>query len=67
MWTEELQQQTREFFETLPVAAMKHFGDMKSGFCKLKDGKYIISDRESDDRWEYNSIDELVEDGWAID
>jgi len=67
MWTEELQKQTREFFETLPIAAMKHFGDMRFGFCMLKDGKYIITDRESVDRWEYDSVDALIDDGWAID
>lgn len=67
MWIEELQQQTREFFETLHMAAMKHFGDMKFGFCMLKDGKYIIIDRESNEKWEYDSVDALIVDGWAID
>ena len=67
MWTEELQQQTRKLFETLPMAAMKHFGDSKYGVCVLDNGKYIITDRESDDTWEYDSIDALIVDGWAID
>jgi Tfp pilus assembly protein PilP len=36
MWSEELQQQTKEFLEKYPVAAMKHFGDMKFGICMIK-------------------------------
>ena len=67
MWSEALQQQTREFFDTLPMATMKHFGDMKYGFCILRDGQYIITDRESNEKWEYASMEALIEDGWAID
>ena len=67
MWTEGLQQQTREFFKNMNGAFMKHSGDSRFGFCILLEGKYVIRDRESDDKWEYYSVDEFLEDGWAID
>ncbi len=47
---------------------MKHFGDSKFGLYIFIDGKYVIIDREeSGDVWEYDSVDEMIEDGWAID
>ena len=68
MWTEELQQQTRDLFEKMNGALMKHFGDGRFGLCVLMDGKYIIRDLEKfSDVREYNSVDEMIEDGWAID
>ncbi len=68
MWTEELQQQTRDLFEKMNGAFMKHFGDSRFGFCILIDRKYVIRDREeSGDVWEYNSVDDMIVDGWAID
>lgn len=69
MWSEELQQITRESFERFPVALMKHFGDMKFGFCVQQDNKYIIKDmdKHSDDEWIYDSMDEMLSNGWAVD
>ena len=68
MWTENLQQQTREVFENMNGAFMKHFGDSRFGLCILIDGKYVITDRgESGDIWEYDSVDEMIVDGWAVD
>jgi hypothetical protein len=68
MWTEGLQQQTRELFESMNGAFMKHFGDSRFGLCIFIDGKYMITDREdSGDVWEYDSVDEMIDDGWAID
>jgi hypothetical protein len=67
MWSEELQQQTREFLEQYPAAAMKHFGDIKFGICMIKEGKYLVLARSSDEKWEYDTIEEMIEDGWAID
>jgi hypothetical protein len=68
MWTEELQQQTREFFKTLNGAFMKHFGDSRFGLCIYQNGKYVIKDRENfENFWEYDSVDEMIKDGWAID
>ena len=68
MWTEGLQEQTRELFEKMNGACMKHFGDSRFGLCILIDGKYVIRDRgKSGDVWEYDSVDDMIEDGWAID
>ena len=68
MYSVELQQQTKEFFEKMNGAFMKHFGDSRFGLCILIDGKYVINDRgELGDVWEYNSVDDMMEDGWAID
>ena len=68
MWTNELQKQTRDLFEKMNGAFMKHFGDSRFGLCILIDEKYVITDRgESGDVWEYDSVDDMIEDGWAID
>ena len=69
MWTEALQQPTREYFDELPMAAMKRFRDSKFGICMLSDGKYIVLDRNEDStkKWVYDSIDEMIKDGWALD
>ena len=68
MWTKKLQQQTRDLFKNMNGAFMKHFGDSRFGLCILLDGKYVIADRgESGDVWEYDSVDEMIMDGWAID
>ena len=69
MWSEELQQQTREFFKKWPMAMMKHFGDMKFGVCHVKDGRYLIEGIGDavGQRWEYASVDMMIADGWAID
>jgi len=49
-------------------ACMKHFGDSKFGLYIFIDGKYVIIDREeSGDVWEYDSVDDMIEDGWARD
>jgi len=69
MWSDELQKSTRDHFERIPMALMKHFGDMSFGFCIMKDGKYTILDmkEESDKKWVYKTIDEMLNAGWAID
>jgi len=67
MWTENLQQQTREVFENMNGAFMKHFGDSQFGLCILIDGKYIIDNRSNDEVYEYKTMEVLLEDEWAID
>ena len=67
MWSEELQKKTKEYFAEMPIARMKYFGDSRFGTGALKDGKYIIIEDKVDEKHEYNSIDELINDGWAID
>jgi len=69
MYSEKLQQMTRDHFENVMKGAfMKHFGDNKFGLCILQDGKYTINARgESDEVWEYDSMDDMIEGGWALD
>ena len=66
MWSEALQEQTRVYFKSMPFACMKQIGG-KFGICTLKDGVYIIKDRESDKEYIYSSIALLIEAKWAID
>ena len=68
MWTEELQQQTRECFKgTIKGGMMKHFGDSKFGIGAIIEGKYVIHLMDSDDVHEYDTMEEMLKDGWAID
>ena len=66
MWSKELQKQTREYFQTMPMAAMKKI-DGVYGVCILKDGIYTIIDRKTNEKYVYESIDALLEAKWAID
>ena len=68
MWTEKLQQMTRDHFENIMKGAfMKKFGDNKYGLCVFIEEKYTITDRESDEVWEYDTMEEMLTDGWALD
>ena len=67
MWSKELQEQTKEFLEEYKMAAMKHFGDSVYGVCVLKEDKYSITEHESNIVHEFESIEALINDGWAID
>jgi hypothetical protein len=73
MWSQSLQEQTREFFRRYPFAFVKHFGDFRFGVCSLMDGRCIVRELPFHDRqgplreWEYPSVDGLIEAGWAID
>lgn len=67
MWSDELQKQTKEYFEKLPLARMKHFGDSRFGAGALKDEKYIIMEDNTSKEYRFNSIEELIDAGWAID
>ena len=66
MWSEELQEQTREYFKRLPIAAMKKVGG-RYGVATMQDGKFIIQDRETDQTSVFECIEELIEADWAID
>ncbi len=66
MWSEELQEQTRVYFESMPFACMKQIGG-KFGICTLEKGVYSIKDRETGDEYIYMSMDALIAAGWAID
>ena len=68
MWTEELQELTRDYFENVMKGGMmKHFGDSKFGIGVFMDEKYIIHVLDSDEVCEYATMDEMLKDGWAID
>jgi hypothetical protein len=66
MYSEELQEQTREFFKEMPMGLMKNY-DGRFGVCILKDEKYIITDRDTRDIYTYLSIEEFIQDKWVID
>lgn len=67
MWSEELQKQTKEFFKTIPIACVKYSGDLHCGVCAVIEGKYIITEHSTDTKYEFDSIEALIEAGWAID
>lgn len=67
MWSKKLQKLTKEYLEEMPAASMKHFGDFGYGFCLLMDGKYIIGIYDSDKKYEYETIEALIKDDWAVD
>ena len=67
MYTQTLQDQTREYFKNLPFAAMKQFGTDSFGIGVLREGKYIITNRETKEKYIFENMDALLEAGWAID
>lgn len=81
MWSEELMNRTRAVLTTLPVAyimqdltiPLKKFSKRHfiSGTIHVNDASthnYRIVDRaENETVWQYNTLDELINDGWAID
>ena len=69
MRTKKLQQKTRDYFDTLPTAIVKHFGDGKFGLCVVQDGTFVITDLQegSDTRWVYETIEAMLMDGWVVD
>ncbi len=66
MWSDELKELTREMLLKMPMAMMKNI-DSLYGVLILVDNKYVITDRTSDDKYIFDSIDELIESGWAVD
>ena len=68
MYSEKLQKQTKEYFKSNPIAMMKQFGTEKFGACQLEsDGIYYITVFDSDEVLAFETIDKLLEAGWAID
>ncbi|PHR54380.1 MAG: hypothetical protein COA44_13260 [Arcobacter sp.] len=67
MWTEVLQEETKEHFKNMSFAAMKQFGTDTFGIGVFRDGKYIITNRESKEQYIYESMDDLIKAKWAID
>ena len=68
MYSDELQKQTKEYFKSMPIAMMKQFGTHKFGACQLEsDGIYYITVFDSDEVLSFETMDELLVAGWAID
>ena len=68
MYSEDLQEQTRVYFTTMPIAMMKQFGTDKFGIGQCEhDGSYSINVFNSDEVLCFKTIDELLKAGWAID
>lgn len=67
MWSDELQKQTREYFEKMPAACVKHFGDLRFGTCMLIKGGYVITEHNTNAKHQFDSIEALIKDGWALD
>ena len=68
MYSHELQELTRKYFESVPVAMMKQFRTGKFGACQLEsDGIYYITIFNSDEVLSFETIDELIQANWAID
>jgi len=66
MWSKELIKITREMLSKMPMAMMKNI-DGLFGVLLLQDGKYVIADRDSNEKYIFESIDALIEAGWAVD
>ena len=81
MWSEELKNCTREVLTTLPVAYIMQdltiplkksaTSGFVSGTIHINDAlrhNFMIIDRDKNETvWQYNTLDELINDGWAID
>lgn len=66
MWSKELIKTTREMLSKMPMAMMKNT-DGLFGVLLLRDGKYVITDRTSNEKYVFESIDALIEAEWAVD
>ncbi|MFI3189709.1 hypothetical protein BCS42_10975 [Crenothrix sp. D3] len=73
-WSDDLIAETREVLnlQFLPFSDFVHFKHIKDGYGKISltnliAGKLIIQDSETDIETTYNTHDELIEAGWAID
>jgi hypothetical protein len=66
MWSKELQELSREYFAT-GFCCVKSFYKDEFGDLKIEDGKYIVSLKENNKTYTYNSVDELINSGWAVD
>jgi len=67
MWSESLKEQTREFLQQYQRGMMKHFGDSRYGICLVSENSFEIFDRKTKEVESFNSIEELLAGGWAID
>ena len=66
MWSDELKQLTREMLSKMPMAMMKKIGST-SGVLLLEGNRYVITDRTTNEKYLFESIEDLIEAGWAVD
>lgn len=66
MWSEKLINLTKEIISIAPSAYMKNLNG-KFGMLKLYNSKFIITEHKENKHYFYNSIDELLADGWVVD
>ena len=80
MWIQDLQNRTRSALTNIEIMyvmddmtiPLKKFAKSPSlfGAIHINDitaRKYLIKSRLDEIAWQYNTLDELIEDGWAID
>ena len=81
MWSEELMNRTRAVLTTLPVAyimqdltiplkkfSKSHFTSGTIHINEVSTHNFRVTNRdETETVWQYNTLDELIQDGWAID
>ena len=66
MYSQLLQEQTKEHFQKHYCALMKQFGG-DFGIGVVKDEIFTIFSRKSGQKYEYTSIDTLIKAKWVID
>lgn len=73
-WSEELQQQTRDAIEQLPVTAngCLHFKHATLGYAyatydDLCDGRLVLLVNIGSDAYRFDAVDALLQAGWALD
>ncbi len=67
MWSDELKERTIRHFRLIPIAFVKNDQGHGTGFCRFAEERYNITSYE--DRsiiFLYDTIEELLEDGWVI-
>ena len=68
MWSKELQEITREFFQTSPAGIVKRDEPFFSALAIIKgDGTIVVSELEGDQVWRYESVSTMIDDGWGVD
>lgn len=74
IWSERLQQQTRDAIEQLPVTAdgylhFKHdtLGYAYATYDDLCHDRLILCAKEGDDAYRFSDVEALLQAGWAID
>jgi hypothetical protein len=65
MWSKELTKLSRRYFETGCCCVKSENGEF--GNLIIENQKYKISLFDSDKNYIFNSVDEIIKAGWAVD